>query len=421
VEAKIDYKYDALGNEAERDDYPTGTGSPVVTRYEVDGWNPALAGTTGNSRFNVFADLDGSNALQTRYVHGDKIDQLLARIDNAGNAYWTLTDRQGSVRDVIDNTGAVKDALNYDAFGNIIGESNSTYRGSYAWTGRELDVETDLQYNRARWYDPATARWMSQDPLGFNAGDSNLYRYVNNQPANAMDPSGLNFIIVGGRQVGSSNRKIKLPVGHLSLAYYVLPCDVKDPAVGQKLTSRDLQRYRSAAVFVESVELLVDTGWAAWTRRLIPSQSRRFWQVNPVGIANIVYNEASPDVGVVAMAGQGSEVADKWGLIEENSMVYPYAEQPGFAKGSRGQDLQHWINSYYIEDKSDQIFLATGNNSNTFVRYELGLVGLPDTEPAGVFHGANNPSPNINRRRMSLWVEPSQRPFFDNLRPPPHP
>jgi hypothetical protein len=47
------------------------------------------------------------------------------------------------------------------------------------------------QYNRARYYDPVTARWMSQDPLGFDAGDSNLYRYVQNEPANATDPTGL--------------------------------------------------------------------------------------------------------------------------------------------------------------------------------------------------------------------------------------
>jgi RHS repeat-associated protein len=191
VEAKVDYKYDAWGNEAERDDYPTGSGSPNVTRYEVDGWNSALAGSTGNSRFNVLADLDGSNSLQTRYLHGDKIDQLLARIDSAGNAYWELTDREGSVRGVLDNTGTVKDAISYDAFGNIISETNATYRGSYAWTGREFDVESDLQYNRARWYDPATARWMSQDPLGFDAGDSNLYRYVTNTPTSARDSSGL--------------------------------------------------------------------------------------------------------------------------------------------------------------------------------------------------------------------------------------
>ena len=189
---EVDYKYDVWGNMTERDDYPTGSGSPTVTRFAVDGWNPALAGATGTSNFNVWGDLDGSNNLQTRYLHGDQLDQLIARQD-AGVQYWYLTDRQGSVRDVLDNSGNVKDAIVYDGFGNIISETNSAYRGGYAWTGRQFDVETDLQYNRARWYDPATARWQSQDPLGFDAGDSNLYRYVHNSPTAEADPSGLFF------------------------------------------------------------------------------------------------------------------------------------------------------------------------------------------------------------------------------------
>ncbi len=161
-----------------------------MTRYAVDGWNPALAGSTGNANFNVWADLDGSNDLQTRYLHGDQVDQLFARQD-AGVQYWYLTDYQGSVRDVLDNSGNVKDAIVYDGFGNIISETNSAYRGSYAWTGRMFDVETGLQYNRARWYDPTTGRWQSQDPLGFDAGDSNLYRYVMGRPTILDDPSGL--------------------------------------------------------------------------------------------------------------------------------------------------------------------------------------------------------------------------------------
>ncbi len=187
---EVDYKYDAWGNLVERDDYPTGSGSPTVTRYAVDGWNPALAGSTGDLRFNVWADLSSSNSLLTRYLHGDQLDQLFARQD-AGVQYWYLNDYQGSVRDALDNSGNVKDAVVYDGFGNIISETNSTYRGSYAWTGRMFDVETGLQYNRARWYDPGTGRWQSQDPMGLNAGDSNLYRYVNNRATNSTDPSGL--------------------------------------------------------------------------------------------------------------------------------------------------------------------------------------------------------------------------------------
>jgi uncharacterized protein RhaS with RHS repeats len=40
-------------------------------------------------------------------------------------------------------------------------------------------------------YDPTVGRWMTQDPLGFDAGDANLYRYVGDNPVGLTDPSGL--------------------------------------------------------------------------------------------------------------------------------------------------------------------------------------------------------------------------------------
>jgi RHS repeat-associated protein len=200
---EADYKYDVYGNRIEQD--VTQSGVTTVQRYALDGWNPAKSNPVGNEDFDVRADLDGSNNLETRYLRGDNIDQILGRVDvsgSSGTAYWTLTDSQGSVRDVIDNTGAVKDSIVYDAFGNITTEYDATYRGRYAWTGRELDVETGLQYNRARYYDSTTGRWISQDPMGFDAGDSNLYRYANNNAPNATDPAGLQQQM--GPQIGYS-------------------------------------------------------------------------------------------------------------------------------------------------------------------------------------------------------------------------
>ncbi len=44
--------------------------------------------------------------------------------------------------------------------------------------------------------------WLSQDPAGFAAGDSNLYRYVGNSPTNATDPSGLQTCIYTGQSPG---------------------------------------------------------------------------------------------------------------------------------------------------------------------------------------------------------------------------
>ncbi|MBN8605116.1 MAG: RHS repeat-associated core domain-containing protein [Planctomycetes bacterium] len=89
------------------------------------------------------------------------------------------------------NTTQVANHLFYDAFGNIVKESDVNLEHRFAFTGREWDEEIDLQYNRARYYDPQMGRWISKDLLGFDAGDMNLYRYVGNGPTDASDPSGL--------------------------------------------------------------------------------------------------------------------------------------------------------------------------------------------------------------------------------------
>jgi RHS repeat-associated protein len=168
------YVYDAFGNRVEKDVEQGGV--TTVTRFAYDG-------------NEVWADLSGSNALVTRYFHGDQTDQLFVRVSSTGTVAWYLTDRLGSVRNLTDNSGVVQDTITYDGYGNAT-ETNAAGGDRYKFTGRELDSETGLQYNRARYYDPAAGRWTSQDPMGFGAGDTNLYRYVFNSPANYLDPTG---------------------------------------------------------------------------------------------------------------------------------------------------------------------------------------------------------------------------------------
>jgi uncharacterized protein RhaS with RHS repeats len=43
-------------------------------------------------------------------------------------------------------------------------------------------------------YDPTIGRWTSEDPIGFKAGDTNLYRYVGNCPTNVTDSSGEDWV-----------------------------------------------------------------------------------------------------------------------------------------------------------------------------------------------------------------------------------
>ena len=175
--AQVTYAYDVFGNRLEEDTFTASTNARTVLRHGYDGQN-------------VWADLDGSNNLETRYLHGDAVDEILARVGAGGLVAWYLTDRLGSVRDVVNDSGVIIDHRDYDAYGNIVHETNPAAGDRYAFTGREFDATTALQYNRARYYDPSAGRWTTQDAMGLNARDTNLYRYVGNNAVNSADPTG---------------------------------------------------------------------------------------------------------------------------------------------------------------------------------------------------------------------------------------
>ena len=148
----------------------------AVTRYVYDGED-------------ILLEYDGANALQARYSHGQRTDQPLAMERGATLAFFQA-DHLGSIRQVTNAAGSIVNAYDYDAYGNFETLSESLPQ-PYAFTGREFDPESGLHYYRARYYDPETGRFISEDPIGFGAGDTNLYRYVFNDPVNLVDPSGL--------------------------------------------------------------------------------------------------------------------------------------------------------------------------------------------------------------------------------------
>jgi RHS repeat-associated protein len=138
----------------------------------------------------VYADFNSGGSLTMRYLTGKALDQLFGRYDGTA-ATWYLTDLIGSVRMLTNNSGTNLDQLSYDGYGNILTETNSANGDRFKYTARDWDSEIGLQYNRARYYDPKAGRWISLDPLGFDAGALNLYRYVQNEPLTTSDPTGL--------------------------------------------------------------------------------------------------------------------------------------------------------------------------------------------------------------------------------------
>jgi RHS repeat-associated protein len=184
---QTDYTYDVFDRRLSKsiDDDGAGSGAASVQRFVYYG-------------HHIVMEFDGNNAgdLTHRYLHGPVIDQILAdeevtSLTQAGTMRWPLADNLGTVRDLVDSSASVLNHLKYDAYGKVTSESNAAVDFLFAFTGRERDEESGLQFNRARYYDPAVGRWISEDPIGFAAGDANLSRYVGNDTTNDVDPSGL--------------------------------------------------------------------------------------------------------------------------------------------------------------------------------------------------------------------------------------
>ncbi|NLE37879.1 MAG: hypothetical protein GX621_07630, partial [Pirellulaceae bacterium] len=160
----------------------------------------------------IVLQLDETGEPTHRYLWGPAVDMLLA--DEAVNSgpdqtpgtaddvRWTLGDHQNSVRDIvvyddngtpgnpIDDQWKIGNHVTYDAWGNTVAETDAAISGLFGWTGRPRDKLTGLQTNGNRWYDAVLAHWQSEDPIGFAAGDANLYRYCGNDPVNRIDPNG---------------------------------------------------------------------------------------------------------------------------------------------------------------------------------------------------------------------------------------
>ena len=192
----VDYIYDALNQKIGK---IVKNGSGVIVgeeHYGVEARTASrsvpVAGMLSQATLDQVSVVTGANgAVTERYVYGPAVDQVLA-VDSVGSqVLWMLSDQQGSVRTVISSAGTKLKTVEYDGFGNVVSDSAPTVAVRFLYTGREWDADTQLQNNRARWFDPATGRWLSNDPMGFAAGDVNLQRYVGNGAPNATDPSGL--------------------------------------------------------------------------------------------------------------------------------------------------------------------------------------------------------------------------------------
>src|SRR5579883_1579175 len=122
-----------------------------------------------------------------QYIYGVG---LLSRVIG-GTTYYYLTDGLGSVLAIVNNSGALQQNYAYDVFGAVTQQSGSL-GSEQQFAGQQTDPD-GLQYLRARYYDPATGRFLSRD--SWSNDDKTVfhpYVYVNNNPSTGLDPTGHN-------------------------------------------------------------------------------------------------------------------------------------------------------------------------------------------------------------------------------------
>jgi RHS repeat-associated protein len=157
----------------------------TVTSYLYDGGNTVQELTAGSPSANVLT--------------GPGMDELFQRTEGATTRTF-LTDALGSVVGLADSAGIVQTSYTYAPYGETA-VSGLASNNTSDFTGRENDSD-GLYFYRARYYHPVFSRFVSEDPLGFGAGDTNLYRYAADSPTNLSDPSGKNPLI-GACAVGA--------------------------------------------------------------------------------------------------------------------------------------------------------------------------------------------------------------------------
>ncbi|WP_085656308.1 RHS repeat-associated core domain-containing protein [Pseudomonas sp. B11(2017)] len=214
------YDYDAFGNLIRE---RHGQGLPLVTLYRYDSQHRLIGltrpdGQTASYRYDAFGrriakTVDGQTteffwqgdtlvaesgpAHHRSYVYEPGSFRPLALLDGPGPKracpFYYQLDHLGTPQELTDYSGEIVWSAKYDAYGKTTRLSHSPEERldqPLRFQGQYFDAESGLHYNRHRYYDPETGRYLTPDPVKL-AGGLNQYRYVPN-PTGWVDPLGLN-------------------------------------------------------------------------------------------------------------------------------------------------------------------------------------------------------------------------------------
>jgi RHS repeat-associated protein len=188
------YGYDQAGDLTSVERPQEGEVAKIEDAYAYNGEglrvSQTISGTTAYMVWDAAEPLplllsDGANS----YVYGPG-GLPVEQISSAGTVTYLHHDQAGSTRLLTGSAGTVTGKCTYGAYGTSTCEGSATTPLGY--DGQYTSSDTGLIYLRARVYDPATAQFLTVDPLKAITGEP--YAYAGDNPVNLTDPNGLEAI-----------------------------------------------------------------------------------------------------------------------------------------------------------------------------------------------------------------------------------
>ena len=195
----VTYTYDDNGNMLEKSDgteqtfdlldrmssYKSAEGTVTTYGYYADDMRKSKK--TGNNAeiTQIWSDDDialelESGEVRSTYVYGENLI--------CSTYGWYLYNAHGDVTALTANNGTVTKNYEYNSFGVQKSATDDGDENPYRYSGEYYDAESGYTYLQARYYDPDTGRFISEDPA--MDGD-NWYVYCGNDPVNMVDPTGM--------------------------------------------------------------------------------------------------------------------------------------------------------------------------------------------------------------------------------------
>ncbi len=216
----VTHAYDADGNRVRTEVTPP-TGPPQVTDFLVD---------TSSALSHVVAETDAGSNILTYYVRGSH----LLSVTRGTDTRFYHTDAIGSIQILTDEDGGLRARYEYTAFGELLTQVGVDPQ-PYRFVGEPFESGSGFYYNRARWLDAASGRFISADPfVGFDEVPSTLrkYAYAKGDPVNNIDPSGRISLAVGLAVIGVTSIIASISI----LAFRVEPFNPSFPVQSPSFT-----------------------------------------------------------------------------------------------------------------------------------------------------------------------------------------